>query len=130
MPNFKKMEAELTTRLDKWLYFIKNLEDFQTIPTIFKDEIFKQAFEKAELAKFNQLELKSYETSLKCYRDLKVVIDTAFDEGKMEGIKEVAKALKVSGMSIEIIINSTGLTKNEIEQLGEYSEAKNEKKRH
>jgi predicted transposase/invertase (TIGR01784 family) len=64
MPNFKKAEIELKTRLDKWLYFIKHLEDFQTIPTIFKDEVFSQAFEKAELAKFNQAELDSYENSL------------------------------------------------------------------
>lgn len=50
MPNFKKTENELSTRLDKWLYFIKYLEDFQTIPAIFRDDIFIKAFEKAELA--------------------------------------------------------------------------------
>ncbi|MEP6514374.1 MAG: Rpn family recombination-promoting nuclease/putative transposase [Parafilimonas sp.] len=47
MPNFKKEEADLKTRLDKRLYLIKHLEDFQTIPTIFKDEAI---FEKNELA--------------------------------------------------------------------------------
>ena len=40
MPNFKKNEQELVTRLDKWLYFIKNLENFQTIPNIFKTKCF------------------------------------------------------------------------------------------
>ena len=79
MPNFNKQESELETRLDKWLYFIKHLEDFQSIPTIFRDDVFTQAFEKAELAKFGQAELDSYENSLKIYRDLKGVIDTAFD---------------------------------------------------
>ncbi len=39
MPNFKKQETALETRLDQWLYFIKHLEDFETIPAIFKDEI-------------------------------------------------------------------------------------------
>ena len=34
---------ELTTRLDKWLYFIKHLEDFETIPEIFKDEVSKKS---------------------------------------------------------------------------------------
>ena len=121
MPNFKHKEAELKTRLDKWLYFIKHLEDFKTIPTIFKDEVFTQAFEKAELAKFDQAELDSYENSLKTYRDLKGVIDTAFDEGKLEGKLErnidIAKALKESGISTEIIIKTTGLTENEIDNL-------------
>jgi predicted transposase/invertase (TIGR01784 family) len=125
MPNFKQVEAELKTRLDKWLYFIKHLEDFQTIPAIFKDEVFIQAFEKAELAKFDQTELESYENSLKIYRDLKGVIDTAFDEGKLEGKLEgrlerdieIAKALKESGVSPDIISKTTGLSQDEINKL-------------
>jgi predicted transposase/invertase (TIGR01784 family) len=91
MPNFTKTEKQLKTRLDQWLYFIKNLEDFQTIPTIFKDKVFKQAFEKAKLAKLPPPDLTKYENSLKTYRDLKGVIDTAYDEGKMEGILEGKK---------------------------------------
>ena len=91
MPNFKLTENQLETRLDKWLYFVKHLEDFQTIPTIIADEVFNQAFEKAELAKFGQTELANYENSLKIYRDLKAVIDTAFSDGKTE----VAKLMKL-----------------------------------
>lgn len=117
MPNFKLGESELKTRLDKWLYFIKYLEDFQSIPTIIADEVFTQAFEKAELAKFGQTELANYENSLKIYRDLKNVIDTAFDEGKLEGKLETAKSFKKLGVPIATIIEATGLTKEEIEKL-------------
>jgi predicted transposase/invertase (TIGR01784 family) len=115
MPNFKKQEADLKTRLDKWLYFIKHLEDFQSIPTVFKDEVFTQAFEKAELAKFGQAELDNYEYSLKTYRDLKGVIDTAFDEGKIKGKIEVAKKMKLKGLSSSDIADLTGLTQSEID---------------
>ncbi|WP_459926218.1 Rpn family recombination-promoting nuclease/putative transposase [Flavobacterium covae] len=121
MPNFKKQETDLNSRLDKWLYFIKNLEDFQNIPTIFKDEVFTQAFEKAELANFGQWELDKYESSLKVYRDLKSIIDTAFDdgkeEGKIEGKIEIAKQAKTMGLSILDIIKLTGLSKKEINEL-------------
>jgi len=121
MPNFKQAENELKSRLDKWLYFIKHLEDFQTIPSIFSDEVFSQAFEKAALAKLGQTELASYENSLKVYRDLKGVIDTAFEEGKfegkLEGKLETAKSLKKLGVSIETIIQATGLSKEAIEML-------------
>lgn len=121
MPNFKRTESDLPTRLDKWLYFIKHLEDFQTIPSIFKDEVFILAFAKAELAKFDQTELDNYENSLKIYRDLKGVIDTAFDEGKLEGKieskLEIAKALKDNGLSKEIIMKTTGLSEAEINKL-------------
>jgi predicted transposase/invertase (TIGR01784 family) len=117
MPNFKRKETELETRLDKWLYFIKNLEDFQTIPTIIADEVFNQAFEKAELAKFGQKDLYDYEMNLKIYRDYKNTVNTAFDEGKLEGKLETAKSLKILGVPNDIIIEATGLTKLEIERL-------------
>ena len=121
MPNFKQAESDLSSRLDKWLYFIKHLEDFQTIPAIFSDEIFTKAFEKAELAKFGQEELDSYEYSLKVFRDNKAVydyaVDTAFDEGVNSGILKVARALKQSGVSVEIIMNTTGLSASEINEL-------------
>ena len=116
MPNFKLTENQLETRLDKWLYFIKHLEDFQTIPTIIADDVFNQAFEKAELAKFGQAERENYENSLKIYRALKGVIDTAFDEGINEGVLKVAKNAKQMGLKIEDIITITGLTRDEIER--------------
>lgn len=117
MPHFIKKEDELETRLDKWLYFIKHLEDFQNIPEIFKDDVFIQAFEKAEIAKYSDAERYDYEQSLKIYRDLKGVIDTAFDEGQVKRTLEIAKQLKYNGVNYEIIIKSTGLTKDEIDHL-------------
>jgi len=113
MPNFKKNEADLKSRIEQWLYFIKYLEDFQTIPNIFNDEVFSKAFEKAEIAKYGAIELDNYENSLKSYRDLKGIIDTALDEGKLES----ARSFKRLGISIETIIEATGLTKEEIEKL-------------
>ena len=91
MPNFKKTESELTTRLDQWLYFIKHLEDFDSIPLLFKDEVFVQAFEKAKLANFGKSEWDSYHASLKTFRDNKNTFDyakqTAFSEGRLEGLQ-------------------------------------------
>jgi predicted transposase/invertase (TIGR01784 family) len=104
---------QLVTWLNKWLYFIKHLENFENIPEIFKDEVFILAFKKAEIAKFSESDRKKYEESLKAYRDLKNTIDTAFDDGKIE----VAKKLKYLGVSIEIIAQSTGLTDDEIKKL-------------
>lgn len=91
---FQIKKNELSTRLDKWLYFTWHLEDFQTIPAIFKDDVFTRAFEKAELARFGRAELDSYENSLKIYRDLKGVIETAYDDGKPESKIETASRMK------------------------------------
>jgi predicted transposase/invertase (TIGR01784 family) len=98
MPHFLKKENELETRLDKWLYFIKHLEDFQDIPTMFSDEIFTEAFRKAEIANYNQDERYDYEQSLKIYRDWKSVTDTAIQDGIDKGLKaavEIAVGIAV-----------------------------------
>jgi predicted transposase/invertase (TIGR01784 family) len=125
MPNFKKTEEELKTRLDQWLFFLKNLEDFQTIPEIFKDKIFTDILKKAEIANFNQEELYNYEMNLKAYRDMHNVVATAFEdgkaegkiEGKIEGKMEIAQNLLKKGMPIEEVCSMTGLSKEQIEQL-------------
>jgi flagellar biosynthesis/type III secretory pathway protein FliH len=89
MPNFQKAESELSSRMDQWLYFLKHLEDFQEIPKIFGDvEVFQQAFAKAALAKMGPDEMANYQQSLKIYRDLKGVVDTAHGDGRAEGLAE------------------------------------------
>jgi predicted transposase/invertase (TIGR01784 family) len=129
MPNFTKNDTELETRLDKWLYFIKYLEDFQSIPSIIADDVFNQAFEKAEIAKMGEVELANYEYSLKVFRDNKATYDyaisTAIEEGinlgmqqgMQQGKLEIAKNAKQLGLSIEAIIQLTGLTQSEIENI-------------
>jgi predicted transposase/invertase (TIGR01784 family) len=89
MPNFRLAEEALTTRLEQWLYFLKHLEDFQEIPRIFGGvDVFQRAFAKAELAMLGAEERGRYESSLKVYRDLKGVVETARDEGMEEGIQK------------------------------------------
>ena len=117
MPHFIKEEHELETRLDKWIYFIRHLEDFQTIPEIFKDEVFIQAFGKAEIAKYSEEERHDYEQSLKNYRDLKGLIDTAFDDGQIQRTFEIARKGKLMGLSTDDLIKLTGLSKSEIDGL-------------
>ena len=65
--------------------------------------------------------MSEYEESLKVYRDLKGVIDTSFEEGKIEGKTEgkieIARDMKKSGEPIDKISKYTGLTLEEIEKL-------------
>ena len=82
LPKYNKKENELETHFDKWLYFLKNLENFDKIPDILKEEIFEEAFKVAEIAKFTSKELVEYEESLKIYRDNINVIETAKEEGR------------------------------------------------
>ena len=117
MPKFNKKVEELETRFEKWLYVIKNLHKLDRVPERLKEKIFLQLFETAEISKFSQQEYQDYENSLKYYRDLKNSLDTAKEEGKIEGKIEVAKNLLHTGVDMSIIIKSTGLTEKEINEL-------------
>ena len=153
MPKFNKTLEQLETRFEKWLYVIKNLHKFERIPDRLKEKIFIKLFETAEIAKFTLEQARTYEDSLKYYRDLKATFDTMYEEGLKKGIEQgiekgieqgiekgieqgiepgieqgiekgiekgvekvAINALKM-GLSINEIINLTGLSLEQIEQL-------------
>ena len=77
----------------------------------------KKLFKVAEIAKFNPDERMDYEESVKIYRDLKNSIDTAREEGGEKRAIEIAKSLKMLGVDIKTIQESTGLSKVQIVKL-------------
>jgi predicted transposase/invertase (TIGR01784 family) len=130
MPNFTKTEAELHTKTDKWLYFIKHLEEFSDVPHLLRDEIFEAAFHTAEIAQFSPAQMQAYQDSLRYYRDLKNVIDTSFEEGVGKGFEEgfeegmeegkidaqraIARKLQHIGLSDTEIQQATGLSAKDL----------------
>ena len=133
MPLFTKTESELETRRDKWLYFLKNLASFESLPSILQEPVFERALETAAIARMSREELWKYEASEKIYRDNYAVISTAWDkghnigqaegraEGKAEGRVEekyaIARNLKKAGLAPTLIAETTGLSSEEIEWL-------------
>lgn len=117
MPKFEKTLEELETRFVKWLYVLKNLERLHDIPEKLKDRIFRKLFSAAEIAKFTPEEARAYEDSLKVYRDLKNSIDTAREEGREEGIAQVAKNLLQMGQSIVDVSKATGLSLEALDKI-------------
>ena len=137
MPKFNKTEDELESMFDKWLFVLRNLASLLERPRALQNRVFDRLFETAEIAKFTKTELSEYWDSLKNFRDWYSVISTAEkkglekgmekglekgrEEGREEGEKkkamEVARYLKSSGASMELIIGASGLTQKEIEEL-------------
>lgn len=113
MPKFKKTAEQLETRFEKWLYVLKNLNRLDRVPDVLREKIFDKLFEIAEIAKFNQEQILSYENSLKYYRDLKNSLDTA----KAEGKAEVAINMIKKGYPLNEISQITDLPIEEIEKL-------------
>jgi predicted transposase/invertase (TIGR01784 family) len=121
MPYFTKTESELVTHYDKWCYFLKHLEDFDNIPQILNEPVFGKAFKTASLAAMSKKEREEYEQSKLVYAELKSAIDTSKEEGMIEGKNErtleFAKIMKKKGEPIAKIVEYTGLSIDEIENI-------------
>ena len=140
IPKFDKKEAELVTMYDKWMYVLKNLSNLMQRPAALQERVFIRLFEQAEISKFNKQELKLYEDSVNAYRDIVNAIRTAekkFAEGRAEGMAEgmekgmvkgkaegekeaketIAANLLSLGVSVETIVQASGLSEEEIENL-------------
>lgn len=133
MPKFKKKEDELKTMYDKWLFVLHNLSRLMKRPAALQERVFTRLFDQAEIARYTPEERQDYEDSLKVYRDLKNVLDTAELKGKKKGLEEgrregreegrkesrieIAKSLKTMGLPLERISEATGLTEEELQKL-------------
>ncbi|MCI5163319.1 MAG: hypothetical protein D3917_15125, partial [Candidatus Electrothrix sp. AX5] len=81
----------------------------------------------AEIAHFTPDQVRSYEKSLKYYRDMKNSLDTAFDEGKEEGIEvgeqKKERQIVINGLEqrldFQIIAALTGLSIETIEKIAQ-----------
>ncbi len=121
LPKFTKNEDELSSHFEKWLFVFRHLANLNNRPKSLQEKVFGKLFEAAEIARFTPEEKEAYEESLKYYRDLKNVVDTSREEGLLEGIEKgkisVAIELKKNKVSIDVIMKSTGLSREEIENL-------------
>lgn len=133
IPKFNKTEDELDGMYDKWLFVLRNLSNLMKRPAALQERVFTRLFEQAEIARYSPKEKMEYEESLKVYRDLINVVDTAELKGRKEGREEGrkegreegkrqaninnAKAMKADGMSAELIAKYTGLSLDEITNL-------------
>lgn len=128
LPHFQKTVSELVSDQDKWFFIFQHLHELDAIPEALQSETFREVFEIAEIACLDQNERQAYINSLKYYRDLKNVTDTAWGEGWEEGheigreagSKERAIQIALSLLDVldtATIAQKTGLSVTEVEAL-------------
>jgi predicted transposase/invertase (TIGR01784 family) len=138
LPKFNKKLKQLTTNLDKWIYFLQNASDLEIIPTEYKDpKEFKDAFDIATQTTWNKKELEVYEyVSLKEFDEINA-LKTAKEKGMAKGLEQglakgiekgiekgikaekinVAKGLLLAGVDVNIIKNTTELSEKDLMSL-------------
>lgn len=61
LPKFNKKETELTSIIDQWVYFIKNAENLDIIPSNTQDEGLINAYQDADKHNWTKVELDAYD---------------------------------------------------------------------
>ena len=117
MPKFNKTEDELVTMFDKWMFVLRNLTNLLDRPKALQDRIFEKLFKQAEIAKYDDIERRQYEASLKEYWDYTSTIETAEQKGEKKMAKEIARRMKARGVTPEEIAEMTDLSIEEIKTL-------------
>ena len=124
----KKIE-ELTTNLEKWVYFIKEASNLNTIPKELENNVFKHAFEIARVSNMSKEEWEAYDMESMLIQDERGMIEAALEkgeklgvekgkiEGEKLGIKKTAKNMKDKGLDINLICELTGLSIEDINKL-------------
>jgi predicted transposase/invertase (TIGR01784 family) len=116
MPKFTKTEEELENQFEKWLYILKNMPNLYDIPAKLQERIFKKVFRESEIANFSREDKAEYEKSLKIYRDLQGVVNTAKQDGHEEGRKEGIKEGRKEGIKQGELKKTNEMIKNALEK--------------
>lgn len=118
---FRKRLWELETKFDKWMYLLCHMHEMVEIPQIFQEPEFKRLFILSEINNFTPDEYKEYLKSISRMSDYYNIIDSAEklarEEGREEGIKQVARKLLASGMETSMVAEMTGLSLETINSL-------------
>jgi len=134
LPKFTKTLKQLETIEDQWYYFLKHADESSNIAEILahNPEI-KEAYGILDRYKWTESELQWYEKIIMNTADAKGMLDAAqetgmqigIQKGRQEGLQEglqnarfdMARKMLSNGLSMDQVIQITGLSKEEIEDL-------------
>ena len=111
--------------IEKFGYALDKLSSLEEKPAELEGEIFDLLFSSADLSKFAPEDKIKYHNDMTTERDIRNQIAFARDEGYEKGIEkgaaqrniEIAKALLSAGVAREIILTSTQLSEEQLNQL-------------
>ena len=119
LPKFEEKCKRISSKLEQWLTFIIN-DDVEEIKMI-DNEFVQKAEDELEYINSDEEERARARFRERAEWNYNAGMKSMFAEGRAEGIKEqnikIAKKMLEQKLDIEIIMNTTGLSKEEIEKL-------------
>ena len=127
--NFVLTLEQCSTKLEKWLYHLKNMQRMTNLPNGLEKTIFEQLYSAAEYVNLTKEEQHMYDQDLKRKWDNAAVLAGAEERGMEKGLQqgleqgklaeklEIARKMKADGQPLELILKFTKLSPEEIENL-------------
>ena len=137
LPLFNKEADECENEFERWIFVLKNMETLTRLPWAAQNAVFKKLEDIADVAALSRQERMKYDEGLRKYRDTISVLQGAREEGYAEGYAEayakayvegyvegrnqrsfeIAKNMLLGGMDEATVMEMTGLTKEDINQI-------------
>lgn len=122
LPKFKKQEVELFNKMDKWIYFLKNVQQLDAVPKVLEEEkTIKEAFFLLDKSKLTEEEAISYmqreDFLINNFQFQESVRAEGEETGMEKEKKKIAQKLKNEGMSKSKIIELTDISEEDFEKL-------------
>ncbi len=118
---FNKDLSKLSTVLDKWMYFIKNVSQLKLMPDVYTTRDFKNAFNLASLGKWDKQEQEAYNYMVLRDLDDTNAIKNAESKALQKGIEEAKKIVVLNalkqGLDYHTIEMLTGLSDKMIDRI-------------
>ena len=96
---FNKRDNELTSIVDKWLFFLKNAGDLEVIPSVITESALLEAFDSANQMKWTPRELEAFDYWSGKEGDRKAQLQTAENKGLAKGLAEGEVKGKAEGLA-------------------------------
>lgn len=117
LKKFHKRIEELATIADRWIYFLRNAENFQNIPENLQTPELKEAFHILEKGNWQEKDLELYDRYLDYIRSDAGRFDAGVEEGQLKAKITIAQDMLLKNFDIEIVAQITKLSIEDIQAL-------------
>lgn len=133
LPRFKKKESDCVTLMEKVIYSIKHMHEFENQPSTFSEDFLNDLFSLSNFNNFAEKEKKEYMETIFRQNDWYNVLDTAREEGegkgyakgreegrvegREEGRVEIVRRMSESGMDVEMIARIVGVGEDDVREM-------------
>lgn len=117
LKKFKLQVHQLKTLIEKWVFFIKNVENLDVIPDNVDDEGLREAYKDADKHSWLKEDLIAYDNALIAQQDAIGKIEAAEIRGSEKKAIEVVENCIARGMAVEDIADISGLSIEEVKSI-------------